>query len=387
MRQFFHGLLLPFHLLRVLWTNPLARRRYLRVGILQSLVVIALTLTCHNAGRKADEATRRHAQGANPAGAAALEDLEDLEDLEEVERKRFKVAIELAAEAIKREAIAFKEAQEKAEASKSPEAPAQPPDGGFAGFIEELKAMAKRLRALAATSEAEFWLSLLAAMQIAQWVVVALSRDYHDAISRDVSLLSAIEPEDKPLTPRPRVDLKWLRTRVQRYIRGMLVLLAGLPVIYAFTAPLPNTDTLMAIFVPLWSGYWVIVFTTAKSARAWADSTAGEPWFLRGWSWLTTCVPGFRWRFLQRYGVFWANRTRDLFPPAAEMEKQPWAYSGLALVRMISELPVLKSFLRPLIPVAAAHLIIAKRPDTPAKPSEAPAPPAEPPASSSASAA
>jgi hypothetical protein len=54
---------------------------------------------------------------------------------------------------------------------------------------------------------------------------------------------------------------------------------------------------------------------------------------------------------------------------------------------MLSELPVVKCFLRPLIPVAAAHLIIAKRPDTPAQPLEAPASPAEPPASSSASAA
>ncbi len=381
MRQFFHGLMLPFHLLRVLWADPVARRRYLRVAILQSLIVIALTLTCHNAGRKADEATRRHAEGADPAGAAAPK------DPEEVERKRFKVAIELAAEEIRREAIAYKEAQEKAEADESAEAPAKPPEGGFAGFIEKLEGVARRIQALASTREVKFWLSLLAAMQIAQWVVIALSRDYHDAISRDVSLLTAIEPEDKPLTPRPRVDLKWVRTRVQRYIRGMLVVLAGLPVIYAFTAPLPNTDTLLSVLFPLWSGYWVVVFTTAKSARAWTDSTAGEPWFLRGWNRLTTRVPGFRWRFLQRYGLFWANRTRDLFPPAAEMEKQPWAYSGLALVRMISELPVLKSFLRPLIPVAAAHLIIAKRPDTPAKPLEAPAPAAEPPASSSASAA
>jgi hypothetical protein len=381
LRQFFYGLLLPFHLLRVLWTDPVARRRYLRVGILQSMAVLVLALTCHDAGRKADEATRKQAEGFERTGAAATE------DPEKEERKRFKLAIKLAAEEIKREAIAYKEAQQKTQAGESVEAPAQPAEGGFAGFIEHIKRVVKRLHALAATSEVKFWLSLLALMQIAQWVVIALSRDYHDAIGRDVSLLTAIEPEDKPLTPRPRVDTKWLRTRVQRYIRGMLVLLAGLPVIYAFTAPLPHTDTLMSVLVPLWSGYWVVVFTTAKSARAWADSTAGEPWFLRGWNWLTTRVPGFRWRFLQRYGLFWANRTRDLFPPAAEMAKQPWAYSGLAVVRMLSELPVLKCFLRPLIPVAAAHLIIAKRPDSPAKPSEASAPPAEPPATSSASAA
>jgi hypothetical protein len=341
-QQFFHGLSLPFHLLRVLWADPVARRRYLRVGVLQCMAVIVLALTCHDAGRKADDATLKLARGADRAGAAA---------------------------------------------DARAEAPAKPAEGGFAGFIEEPKRLAKRIQALAAMSEVQFWLSLFAAMQIAQWVVIALSRDYHDAIGRDVSLLTAIEPEDEPVTPRPRIDMKWVRTRVRRYLRGVQVVLAGLPVIYAFTAPLPNTDTLLAVLIPLWSGYWVVVFTTAKSARAWTDSNAGEPWFLRGWNWLTTRVPGFRWRFLQRYGLFWANRTRDMFAPAAEMEKQPWAFSGLALVRMLSELPLLKCFLRPLIPVAAAHLLVARREDDMAKPSELSAPPAEPPASSSASAA
>ena len=313
-RQFFHGLSLPFYLLRALWADPVARWRYLRVGLLQSMAVVALTLTCHGMGTRADEATQNHV----------------------------KLEIQLAADEFKK---------------------------------------------LPATREFQFWASLFAAMQIAQWVVIALSRDYHDAIGRDVSLLTAIEPEDEPLTPRPRIDMKWVLTRVKRYVRGMLVILAGLPVLYALTAPLPNTDTLLAILLPLWSGYWLVVFTTAKSAQAWKDSTAAEPWFLRGWNRLTTRVPGFRWAFLQRYGAFWANRTRELFPPASEMEKQPWAYSGLAVVRALAELPLLKCFLRPLIPVAAAHLIVTRRTADPAKPPDVSVPPEQPAAGTSASAA
>ncbi len=368
MRQFLHGLLLPFHLVNVLWADPAARRRYLRVGVLQAVAVIALTLTCHGGTRATNSAAERAVRKIDP-GALPPEDEEDLE------RERFKQEIKLAAKEFEREGIAQTGAQEEA----AEEAPA--------GLKEEFKRLVKSIKNLAETREFQFWASLFAAMQIAQWVVIALSRDYHDAISRDVSLLTSIEPEDEPITPRPRIDMKWVRTRVRRYVRGMMVVLAGLPVIYAFTAPLPHTDILLSVLLPLWSGYWVVVFTTAKSARAWTDSGAGEPWFLRGWTWLTTRVPGFRWAFLQRYGLFWANRTREMFPPAAEMEKQPWAFSGLAVVRVLSEVPLLKCFLRPLIPVAAAHLLVARRTADLAKPSDASEPPASPAAGSSASAA
>jgi hypothetical protein len=144
---------------------------------------------------------------------------------------------------------------------------------------------------------------------------------------------------------------------------------------------------LIAVLIPLWSAYWVVVFTTAKSAHAWKDSNAREPWFLRAWNQLTTRVPGFRWPFLQRYGLFWANRTREVFPPASELEKQPWAFSGLAAARMLSMIPLVSCFLRPLIPVAAAHLLVAKRAAESADPSKASEPPARPPDTSSASAA
>jgi hypothetical protein len=378
-RQFFHGLLLPFHLLRVLWQDPVARRRYLRVGILQSVAVIALALTCHGTGKRADDAAGRRvavAEGAMP-----------VEDLKEEERESFKLAIKSAAEELRREAIARSGAQDKAAPGESAEALARDKERAPENFWEELKRVLERVKDLASTSEVQFWISLLAAMQVAQWVVIALSREYHDAIGRDLSLLTAIEPEDGPLTPRPRVDMKWLRNRVRRYLRGLWVLLAGLPVIYALTAPFSFRQTLLSVLIPLWSAYWVVVFTAAKSAYAWKDSAAGEPWFLRGWNWLTTRVPGFRWGFLQRYGQFWANRTREVFPPAAEMEKQPWAFSGLAVVRMLSELPLLKCFLRPLIPVASAHLLVARSAADLSKPPELSAPPAAPPGNSSAAAA
>jgi hypothetical protein len=390
-RQFFHGMSLPFHLLRALWADPVARRRYLRVGILQSLAVIALALTCHGSGNKVADSARKRVDRTGSASAAVTEAA--AEDPEHQERERFKLEVKAAADEFKREVIARTGAQEEAELARqfesieAAETPAQAAGQAQGSIKDELKIVAKRSKDLVESGEFQFWIALFAAMQIAQWVVIALSRDYHDAIGRDVSLLTALEPEDPPLTPRIRVDPQWLRKRLRRYIRGMVVVMAGMPVLYGFTAPFPFSKTLMAVLVPLWSGYWVVVFTVAKSAHAWKNSAAGEPWFLRAWNWLTTRVPGFRWRFLQRYGLFWANRTREVFPPSSETEKQPWAFAGLTLVEVLAMLPVVKCFLRPLVPVAATHLLVAKRAAESADPSKPAEPPAEPPDTSSASAA
>jgi hypothetical protein len=63
----------------------------------------------------------------------------------------------------------------------------------------------------------------------------------------------------------------------------------------------------------------------------------------------------------------------DVRQPAVETEKQPWAFSGLALIETLAMLPLVKCFLRPLIPVAAAHLIAARQ--TAVTPSRAVPPP------------
>jgi hypothetical protein len=163
--------------------------------------------------------------------------------------------------------------------------------------------------------------------------------------------------------------------------------MAGLPVIYLATAPWSSSAALRTVLVPLWSGYWFVVFSTSKTGQAWKDTTERPPWFLRGWNWLTTRVPGFRWGFLQAYGRFWTNRTRSVFSPAVELEKQPWAFTGLTVIRALAILPVLKCFLRPLIPVAAAHLVLAQRSNEPAVPTQQPTLPSPPTTGASASAA
>jgi hypothetical protein len=363
-RQFIHGLSLPFHLARALRTDAVAWRRYLRVATLQSLVILAIGFSCtRSAGEVVDTAREGIPQQPGNAAHAEASTAQPRQALE-----GFKVEVKHSADELAQEArqltIRLGDANEPQERSPS------------------------EVKTKVVIGELQFWAALFAVLQIAQWVVIALSRDYHDAISRDASLLTALEPEDPPLTPRIRLDLKWMAKKLHRRVRGFLVVSAGVPVIFMFTAPWWRfSDELFTVLVALWSAYWVVVFTTSKSALAWEDTSGRAPWFLRGWSWLTTKVPGFRWGFLQAYGRFWENRTRAVYSPATELEKQPWTFSGLAVIRALAMLPVFKCFLRPLIAVACAHLIQAQRPAAPTVSLEPAAPPSSPAALTSASAA
>ncbi|UYI17131.1 MULTISPECIES: hypothetical protein [Myxococcus] len=205
-----------------------------------------------------------------------------------------------------------------------------------------------------------FWAALFAALQLAQWVVIALSRDYHDAISRKASLLTGLEPEDEEFPPRVRLNVAWLRKKVKRRWRAFLLLMVGVPALVLITLPFMCASRFVftALFTA-WGAWWWVVFTAAKSARAWEPSAGATrpPWFLRVWTVLTTRVPGFRWGSLQRYGASWGRRTEEVFAPISSTERHPWVFAGLAVVRFLGSFPPMKFFVRPLIPVASAHLL------------------------------
>ncbi|NOJ81568.1 hypothetical protein HNV28_25085 [Myxococcus xanthus] len=205
-----------------------------------------------------------------------------------------------------------------------------------------------------------FWAALFAALQLSQWVVIALSRDYHDAISRKASLLTGLEPEDEEFPPRVRLNVAWLRKKVKRRWRAFLLLMVGVPALVLLTLPFMCASRFIftALFTA-WGAWWWVVFTAAKSARAWEPSAGPTrpPWFLRVWTVLTTRVPGFRWGALQRYGASWGRRTEEVFAPISSTERHPWVFAGLAVVRFLGSFPPMKFFVRPLIPVASAHLL------------------------------
>ncbi|MFP2927469.1 hypothetical protein ACLESO_20180 [Pyxidicoccus sp. 3LG] len=482
-RQFIHGLSLPFHLARALLGDPVARGRYLRVGLLQTVAALALALTCMGSGNEAVESARDRQEDAAAeravrelTGAAVARELRKAEaqrgrQREETEARVAEILREVGVtlpprdggtvRPSRRNAAAVAPQEDGGTAVAAAESLPTSPDAGEAtaqvtsadaGSVspEQARALAQarleqRIRdmeaaaqgrdagtslsdaiaalvletaALAKASSGDdsdeageaddsededggaagvakvdpprgddeapqresppkveakgspwmvqgfsvwglaFWGALFAALQLAQWVVIAMSREYHDAIARDASLLTGVKPEDDEVTPRIHVDVPWIRKKVKRRWRAFILFIMGFPALALLSMPFMCSSTLFSILSSAWGAWWLVVFTAAKSGHAWeAVGEPRPPWFLRAWTWATTRVPGLRWGVLQRYGERWSRRTSEVLAPVATVERHPWAFAGLALVRFLGAFPPMKFFIRPLIPVASAHLL------------------------------
>jgi len=225
-----------------------------------------------------------------------------------------------------------------------------------------------RLAALGVSWHVLAWLvALWGALYGAQFVVVALCRDYHAELSREACLLTGLAPEDPPRAPRPRIDVRWAVLRVKRQLRGWWVITLGIPVCYVIGLPFPG-DSVRNALIAGWILYWQAVFAASKSQRAWVDEfVAPAPWFLRGWRWLCDKI----WPFwLMGGGLYlriWERSARSLYAPAECVEQQPAPFAGLTLFRVLGSTPLLKIFVRPLIPVASALLLEAYREHHPAR--------------------
>jgi hypothetical protein len=143
-------------------------------------------------------------------------------------------------------------------------------------------------------------------------------------------------------------------------MRGWIAIGVGIPLIYVVTWPFPSF--VRAALVVAWIFYWETVFAAAKSDRAWAnEDRAPEPWFIRGYRWLVDRVVLLWWGVPKLYGRFWRRMSRGLFSPAECVEQQPLAFAGLAAFRLLGSIPLVKIFVRPLIPVASAMLVESYR--------------------------
>ncbi|HYV48733.1 MAG TPA: hypothetical protein VFA20_27935 [Myxococcaceae bacterium] len=228
--------------------------------------------------------------------------------------------------------------------------------------LEQARPWSSRLAALGVSWHVLGWLvALWGALYGAQFVVIALCRDYHAELSREACLLTGLAPEDPPRAPRPRIDVRWAVLRVKRQFRGWWVITLGIPVCWLIGLPFPG-DSVRNALIAGWVLYWQAVFAASKSQRAWVDEfVAPAPWFLRGWRWLCDKV----WPFwLAGGGVYlriWERSARSLYAPAECVEQQPAAFAGLTLFRLVGSTPLLKIFVRPLVPVASALLLEAYR--------------------------
>lgn len=342
--QFVHGLCLPFHLARGFFADRDARRRYLKVCGLQALAVLALALLFTGSGKKVVEPLEsEESLGAGPQVSEWTRIREEKDrELEAAMGQATRAAFQGGLELEKARA-AVREAERAIEKHR---------EAKRAAGLEDVR----RRRAV---RRVVYWAAFLSALQLAQWIVIALSRDYHTALSLEVSRANGVPLEDEPLTPRVRLNMPWLRSKMQRRWRSLVVFAVGVPVLWGTKMLLPagTEDAGFTVLLSVWGAWWFVVFTAGKSARAWDEQTPREPWFLRGWSWLTTRVVPLRWALFGVYGSLWTTFTRPVFSPVASVERQPWTFSGLAVVRALAVLPLVKCFLRPLIPVAAAHLL------------------------------
>jgi hypothetical protein len=204
-------------------------------------------------------------------------------------------------------------------------------------------------------------LSIYGALSLVQAGVIALSRDYHAAIARDASLLLGVAPEDPPLEPRVRLNVAWIRRKFKQRTRSLLVFLPGVALITLVAQVLPERALITSVLTSLWAAYWWVVWTASKSARAWErEGVAGWPWFLRLWHKHLAPLPFVGW-MTKMWERLWARLTLSAFSPAEAVEGQPAEFAGLAAVRALQLIPLVKLFVRPLVPVAAARLL-AERP-------------------------
>jgi uncharacterized protein involved in cysteine biosynthesis len=201
--------------------------------------------------------------------------------------------------------------------------------------------------------------AIYASLSIAQIAVLAVSRDFHDAVSRELSLLINVAPEDPPLRPRLHLDLPWVRRKANRRMRFFLAFIPGTLVISALCWFLPMRRTVTSILTALWAAYWWMVMTAGQSARAWSPpETTPAPWYLRGWNRLIDKVFLLRWGAPRAWGRLWHRFSKRFHGPSERVEEQPLEFAGLALARTLALVPILKLAVRPLFSVAAAHLLV-----------------------------
>ena len=195
----------------------------------------------------------------------------------------------------------------------------------------------------------------------AQWVTLALSREFQDPVARALCGVAGIEPEDEASKPRLGLDAKWLLKKIKQRLRGVLVLLPGFIAfvpLYLAAAIAGVDDFVMPPLMFGWSFYWWCAFTAGRSARAWKDEAAGTlPAPVRWWLARTESTFGFRWFFPRWLGRFAVYATRRDAAPAVAMERDLPAFVGLGLARMVLSLPLLRLFFRSAIDMAAADVL------------------------------
>jgi hypothetical protein len=225
-------------------------------------------------------------------------------------------------------------------------------------------------------------------LSIDQWIVIALWREHHDALSHDVAVLVGV-PSDVyadgaavDVKPRVRLDVDWLIDAFKRRARGALIVFLTLtplafalslalgPLLHAALGGLHHDELADAALASIpnlvafvGGAYWLAVFTIGKSGHAFRDSVDGDPFFLRVLDRIVRKAP----RLFAPLG-FYARAVRRVLGvvgrPAYVTEAAPWEACGLVLCRVLLSVPAVYTIIRPLLPVASTVIIGVRSPDT-----------------------
>jgi hypothetical protein len=233
---------------------------------------------------------------------------------------------------------------------------------------ERPPAASSGLLALLASAAAKFY----ATMVVVQWIIVALSRDYHDALARRLALQIGLPPEDADVAPRVRVNRPWLRKKVREKIRGIAFLAVGVPALglAALAVGLP-LDGLLALagvrdgaasaawatLSTAWGFYGFVIFTAAKTAHAWTEPTQ-PPRIVTALEQRLVPVPVVG-RVVAVYARILRRVLAPIGGPTARVDDDPWVFLGLAAARLLFGQPGLSLALRPLLPVCASVCVVA----------------------------
>jgi hypothetical protein len=218
------------------------------------------------------------------------------------------------------------------------------------------EAIADGWLAVALATVAAIWVAL----GVVEWLVIVLAHEHHDALAYDVAVLTYVPGEPLGAPPRVRLDMAWLWLKAKRKLRGLLLVVAGMPA-FALVLPIPGIgDVLFATLTGAWTAYWAAVFALANTHLAWEhENDAPDPWFLRALSPLCRIpVLGLVPRL---YARLLARVTRSVRSACAAFEEAPYESAGLAVARLVAGVPGVWIALRPFFGPAATHALLGAR--------------------------
>jgi hypothetical protein len=334
---FVHGLLLPLSIFMATIRSRELRGPYLRLAAVRGVALLVIGAMALASGLSEDEKGQGITVSHDKADGSADAPVD-------VDVPGFHMHVDESKNQGKMTVLGHEVPVEVNGAVATPERPPPPPASRFARLRDGFKRGWKAI------------VAFVGLLSVVEGIIVFFSRRWDDWLSFFISGLAGIRPEmAEPPVRKLALDLKWLRKKLRRRIRGYIIFGSGMPLLYLLRLVPMAGDWLFAIAVTLWAWYWGGVFTASKSAHAWADDgVAPSPLVVRRFN--APFASGWWWWPMRVYGRIWARLVRGVNAAAATFERSPAPFLGLALARAMLALPGLYLLARPIVPVAAGRI-------------------------------